>query len=117
MSCSLTTQERNSEIIEIAHEKRKNAKICDYYPMCRVKKQDATLYKCGGCDVATYCSQEHSVLNWPAHKSLCKELQQRCAHPECDRRAEMRCIRCHVAAYCSKEHRSEHRAEHRSVCK
>ena len=104
-------------MVEQAKEKRKDAKICDYTE-CRVKKQDKTLYKCGGCDVATYCCYEHSVLDWPLHKSLCKEMQRRCDHPQCERRAaEIRCRKCKVATYCSEEHRSEHRAAHESVCK
>ena len=104
-------------MVEQAKEKRKLAKICDYTE-CRVKKQDKTLYKCAGCDVATYCCYEHSVLDWPLHKSLCKEMQRRCDHPQCERRAaEIRCRKCKVATYCSEEHRAEHRAEHESVCK
>ena len=117
VSCSLTIQKLVADNIEEAWEKRKNAKECDY-PECRVKKQDKTLFKCEGCLVATYCCYDHSVLHWPVHMSLCKELRRRCDLPGCDRRAaEIRCGKCNVATYCSEEHRSEHRSAHRSVCK
>ena len=117
VSCSQNTQKQVADSIEKAWEKRKNAKECDY-PECRVKKQDKTLFKCEGCLVATYCCYDHSVLHWPVHMSLCKELRRRCDLSGCDRRAaEIRCGKCNVATYCSEEHRSEHRAEHKSVCK
>ncbi len=84
-----------------------------------MKKQDASkMRKCGGCREARYCCDEHQKLHWPDHSSLCEDLQRRCDHPECERRAaaEIRCGQCNVATYCSEEHRSEHRSEHESVC-
>jgi hypothetical protein len=118
VSRSPNTQKLVADDIEKARELRKNAKECDY-PECRVKKQDKTLFKCDGCQVATYCCYDHSVLHWPVHMGLCKELRRRCDHPECNRLADMeiRCGKCNMATYCSEEHRSEHRAAHRSVCK
>ena len=64
-----------ANVIQNAKELRKEARVCDY-PECRVKKQDAaTMKKCGGCNVATYCCGDHQRLHWPAHGRLCKELR------------------------------------------
>jgi hypothetical protein len=112
----LKTQERVAVSIKEAWTKRKLAKICDK-PACRVKKRDVELFKCRRCHVATYCSHEHSVEHWPAHMSLCKEVQRRCDHPECEKRAEIKCPKCDVATYCSEEHRCAHwSVAHKSRC-
>jgi hypothetical protein len=111
----LNTQVYTAVYIKTAWEMRKNAKICDL-PACRVKKRDVELFKCRRCQVATYCCHEHHVEHWPAHMSLCKEVQRRCDHSGCENRAEVKCPLCNVATYCSEEHRSAHKSAHRSRC-
>ena len=71
-------------------------------PGGHVKKQDKTMYKCEGCQVATYCCSITACCI--GHSTW--EMQRTCDHPECDRRAKMeiRCRQCNVATYCSEEH-------------
>jgi hypothetical protein len=112
----LTKQESTAKLTKRAWELRRDAKVCDE-PTCSAKKQDKTLYKCRRCKVATYCCHEHSVKHWPAHMSLCKEIQRRCDYPECKKRAQdVKCSKCNIAAYCSEEHRSAHKSAHKSRC-
>ncbi len=43
-------------------------------PSClRCNKQTPIMYECMRCNVATYCSEVCSQLNWPNHKQDCKQ--------------------------------------------
>jgi hypothetical protein len=113
---SLTIQDENTEERAQAKARYQTAKICDD-PTCGVKVDKVTLFACRRCRVGTYCCHEHHVAHWPAHMSLCKEIQRRCDHPKCEKRAEIKCAKCMTATYCSREHGEAHWKAHESRCK
>lgn len=49
-----------------------------YSTLCHVCKQaggNIVLTQCVGCNMITYCSEEHQKLHWPYHKELCTIIQ------------------------------------------
>ncbi len=109
------TQESVADAVNEAWNRRQKSKICDE-PTCWARKRDVSLYKCRRCQVATYCCHEHSVKHWPVHMSLCKELQRKCVHSGCEKRAqEVKCRTCDVATYCSGQHRSAYKSRYKEL--
>lgn len=68
------------EIVLKRHAKTRNKFLCKMgkvaFSNCAYckKKADAVKFRCGGCHIIRYCSQECSQANWEAHKKRCKNL-------------------------------------------
>jgi hypothetical protein len=53
----------------IEKEKNLSQKICLH---CKKLEIDSKFSKCGGCQIAFYCSKECQRSNWMIHKKLCQ---------------------------------------------
>ncbi len=43
-----------------------------YLPECKVRAPN----RCGGCKAAFYCSREHQMADWRAHRPECKKFKK-----------------------------------------
>lgn len=40
--------------------------------VCRVRRSDDDMFRCGRCRIVVYCSCEHQKEHWQTHKQVCK---------------------------------------------
>ncbi|PPQ74967.1 hypothetical protein CVT26_011685 [Gymnopilus dilepis] len=45
-------------------------------PTCTPSPSSRTLQRCSGCKAVAYCSQEHQLADWAAHKPFCDNLRK-----------------------------------------
>jgi CelD/BcsL family acetyltransferase involved in cellulose biosynthesis len=44
---------------------------------CAAREVHASQFKaCGACKTVVYCSREHQLADWPAHKAACKAARK-----------------------------------------
>eukprot|EP00956_Cyclotella_meneghiniana_P025298 scaffold52573_cov23-Cyclotella_meneghiniana.AAC.1 len=95
---------------------------------CGEVKDIRTLYRCSGCNVAQFCSNECSASHWPKHKKDCRRWgkcnnsgKRTAACYECgevkDTRTLYRCSGCNVAWFCSNECATSHWPKHKKDCR
>ena len=96
----------------------------------------AAKHTCSVCESVYYCSPQHQLDHWPAHKQECSAATRAapsppatplppksparkavCAMPGCAKAAAHMCSACESVYYCSAEHQMSHWPTHKAACR
>ena len=96
----------------------------------------AAKHTCSVCESVYYCSPQHQLDHWPAHKQECSAATRAapnppatplppksparkavCAMPGCSKAAAHMCSACESVYYCSAEHQMSHWPTHKAACR
>ena len=130
-NCQQADWPRHKSICEDHEDKSEGLKppvvIRDACASCG-EKSDA-LKKCTGCSRVSYCNRNCQQADWPRHKSICEDHEDkseglkplvviRDACASCGEKSDAlkKCTGCNRVSYCDRNCQKAHRSAHKAAC-